>query len=85
MTGAGGQWGIVVGGLGKGPGSVSIHSPFTVQSANSKEDELEADLVVMGIQHSQRVGRVFGDIVRRIAESSEVPLIMIGARARPRR
>ena len=47
VTGAGGQWGIVVGGLGKGPGSVSIHSPFTVQSANSKEDELEADLAVV--------------------------------------
>ena len=44
---AGGQWGIVVGGLGKAPRSVPIHSPFTVQSANSKEDEFETDLAVV--------------------------------------
>ena len=44
---AGGQWGIVVGGLGKAPRSVPIHSPFTVQSANSEEDEFEVDLAVV--------------------------------------
>lgn len=41
-----------------------------------------ADLVVMGIQHARRFGRVFGGIAREIAESSDVPLILIGGRAR---
>ena len=49
---AGGPWGIVVGGLGKAPRSVRIHSAFTVQSANSEEDEFEADLAVVKLhQH----------------------------------
>ena len=44
---AGGQWGILVGGLGRASRSVPIYSPFTVQSANSQDDEFEADLAVV--------------------------------------
>jgi nucleotide-binding universal stress UspA family protein len=44
----------------------------------------QADLVVMGIQHARGTGRAFGRIVRQVAESSDVPLILIGARGRPR-
>ena len=43
----GGSWGIVVGGLGKAPRAVPIHSSFIVQSANSEDDEFEADLAVV--------------------------------------
>ena len=45
----------------------------------------ETDLVVMGIQHARGTGRAFGRIVRRVAESSDVPLILIGSRGRRRR
>jgi nucleotide-binding universal stress UspA family protein len=45
----------------------------------------ESDLVVLGLQHARGTGRVFGRIVREVAESSDVPLILIGARGHPRR
>jgi len=45
----------------------------------------EVDLVVLGIQHARATGRAFGRIVRQFAESSDVPLILIGGRGRPRR
>ncbi len=49
------------------------------------EQAAEVDLVVMGIQHARGAGRTFGRIVREIAESSDVPLLLIGARGRARR
>ena len=54
----GGPWGILVGGLGKAPRPVSIHSPFTVQSANSEEDEFEADLAVVKL-HPREVDGLY--------------------------
>lgn len=45
----------------------------------------DVDLVVMGMQHGRRTGRTFGRITREFAESSDVPLIVIGARGRARR
>ena len=50
---AGEPWGVVVGGLGKAARSVRIHSPFTVQSANSKDDEFEADLAVVKLHPNE--------------------------------
>ena len=44
----------------------------------------DVDLVVMGIQHARGTRRNFGRIVRQFAESSDVPLILIGARGRAR-
>ena len=55
---AGGLWGILVGGLGKAPRPVPIHSPFTVQSANSEEDEFEADLAVVKL-HPREVDALY--------------------------
>ena len=44
----------------------------------------DVDLVVMGIQHA-RAGRAFGNIAREFAESSDVPLILVGGRSWVRR
>jgi nucleotide-binding universal stress UspA family protein len=44
----------------------------------------DVDLVVMGIEHARGTGRTFGRIVRQFAESSDLPLILIGARGRAR-
>ena len=55
---AGGLWGILVGGLGKAPRPVPIHSPFTVQSTNSEEDEFEADLAVVKL-HRREVDALY--------------------------
>ena len=53
---AGGLWGIVVGGLGKAPRAVPVHSSFIVQSANSEHDEFEADLAVAKLHPHEVAG-----------------------------
>ena len=49
----GGPWGLFVGGLGKAPRPVPIHSAFTVQSANAQDDEFEADLAVVKLHRRE--------------------------------
>ncbi len=68
----------------EGPFELEIEETDDVIAAILKH-AADVDLVVMGIQHARGRGRAFGRLVRRIVEASDVPLIVIGARGRPRR
>lgn len=69
-----------------------VEGPFEIEIEEAEDvcgailrHAAEVDLVVMGIQNTRGTGRTFGRVVRQLVESSNLPLILIGARRRARR